>query len=710
MLTDTPISVVTSPSEETIYRAIAKTGISLGINVQRSAIFANEGDDDSDSLHVLVIAARRANIHLREIDFDRTRDALSFLHEGYPILVAKSDQSLTVIDAGSSKRLESTQFHSRGFTPNTMTHRELRHTIVRQTGHRVFVAKQELECDSLSAPHDAGHDHHHMSPVRRFASLLAMERRDISVVVLFAFVAGILTLATPLAVESLVNVVSWGVYLQPLVVLGVVLLIALGLAGILKILQKVSVEMIQRRQFVRIVGDLAHRFPRANQAAISKEYPRELANRIFDIMTIQKATSVLLLDGVSIVLTTILGMVLLAFYHPFLLGFDIVLLISMISITWILGRGGIRTAIDESITKYQTIHWLQDVLASPGAFKIGGGEALAIDRANELTSAYIEARRKQFRVVLRQASFAILLQVFASTAVLALGGWLVIGGELTLGQLVASELVVTVVVGAFAKAGKSLEKFYDLMAGVDKVGHLLDIPVDPRPEVIQFDNRPATVSWTDLEFWRAESSSYVTRVTIESGDKVAIVGNDSDGKSDLAKALVGLMAPSHGVVRVADLDPVKFASDQTNPIIGFAGNSEVFTGTIRENVDLGRPGIGQARVRAALDAVGLSESILGLSAGLQTRLQTGGYPLTQQKAARLMIARAIVSNPRLLVIDGVLDSLSPAELDLILEKLLDPDSSWTLIATTNNPLIAERFDQTISFRQAGPSMKNGTLS
>ena len=89
----------------------------------------------------------------------------------------------------------------------------------------------------------------------------------------------------------------------------------------------------------------------------------------------------------SIVLTTMIGLILLAFYHPFLLGFDIVMVIAMISIIWVLGRGGIQTAIEESITKYRVAHWLQDVLSLPSVFKTGGGEALAIARSNQLTAS-----------------------------------------------------------------------------------------------------------------------------------------------------------------------------------------------------------------------------------------------------------------------------------------------------------------------------------
>jgi putative ABC transport system ATP-binding protein len=508
-----------------------------------------------------------------------------------------------------------------------------------------------------------------------------------------------LALATPLAVESLVNVVSWGTYLQPLIILGLMLMTCLGLAGVLRVLQTVVVEMIQRRQFVRIVGDLAHRFPRANQASLVGEYPRALANRVFDIMTIQKATAILLLDGVSIVLTTTLGLVLLAFYHPFLLGFDIALVISMISITWVLGRGGIRTAIEESITKYEVAHWLQDVLASPSVFKTGGGEALAIARANQLTADYIIARQRQFRVVIRQVVFAVGLQVIASTALLALGGWLVIAGQLTLGQLVASELVVTVVVGAFAKAGKSLEKFYDLMAGIEKVGHLLDITVDPRREPVRLPDEAVEVGWSDLVFQGAAYQSKIPAVKIPAGARVGIVGDDIDGCSELAKTLAGLAEPTHGLVQIGGFDALQAATNSAGRLIGYAGGEEIFHGTLRENIDLGRLGIGQHRIREVLQQVGLASSVLHLPDGLETELQTGGYPLTDLQVTQLLLARAIVANPRLLIVDRLLDKLDPDSRAHVWNTLSSDAAPWTLVVVTSRDDLAARCESQIAIRR-----------
>ena len=304
---------------------------------------------ETDPFQWLISVARLTGIFLDKADLHNVEDIFAYVGEGNPVVLFCGSRGTFVLERLSGRSIEATQISEHSLSV-LISRWKLRRILKRSKHRHTFISKKQLECDSLSSATVHGDvQHHHSTPLRRFLALLNLDRRDINLVFLFALVAGILALATPLAVESLVNVVSWGTYMQPLVVLGGMLLVCLGIAAILRILQTVVVETIQCRQFARIVSDLAHRFPRANQKALEGQFPRELANRVFDIMTIQKATAVLLLDGVNILLTTALGMILLAFYHPFLLGFDIVLLISMVSLTWLLGRGGVRTAIAESI-------------------------------------------------------------------------------------------------------------------------------------------------------------------------------------------------------------------------------------------------------------------------------------------------------------------------------------------------------------------------
>ncbi|MFM7845411.1 MAG: ABC transporter transmembrane domain-containing protein, partial [Planctomycetota bacterium] len=318
----------------------------------------------------------------------------------------------------------------------------------------------------------------HPSPLRRLGRTLRPELGDIGVVALFSAVVGLLTLATPVAVESLVNTVAFGRLIQPIFILSLLLLTFLAFAASLRVLQAYVAEIIQRRIFVRVVDDLARRLPSFQAGAGEDHLTPELVNRFFDVMTLQKSSATLVLDGITVLLQTTIGMIVLAFYHPYLLGFDVFLLLAAAVLILALGRGAVRTAIDESKAKYAVGAWLEELSTCNVTFKGAGGPALALAITDQLTTDYLQARRQHFRVLMRQIIFAVGLQAVGSSLLLGIGGWLVLDGQLTLGQLVAAELIVAVILGSFAKFGKQMESFYDLLAAVDKVGHLLDLPTE----------------------------------------------------------------------------------------------------------------------------------------------------------------------------------------------------------------------------------------
>ena len=656
----------------------------------------------------IVASGNNVGIHIVPVDEDNSMDISGAVREGCVWVMVHDDRvELISDDAG--------EFRHTVLSRNTITdelNAAAARRVVRKNDGIVMLASEHLACQSMSSvltasathrDHGAasvdahGQHHEHVSPVRRFMGLVNLDRRDIYMVVLFAGVGGVLTLATPLAVESLINVVSWGIYFQPLIVLGSILFACLAFAGVLQLLQIVVVEIIQRRQFARFVGDLSHRFARIRLADLEGEYPRESANRVFDVMTIQKASATLLLDGVTVVLTTVLGLVLLAFYHPYLLTFNSVLIVLMVGLTLGLGRGGIRTAVQESITKYRVVSWLQDVISTPEVFKVSGGEDLAVRQANQLTSDYIRARRRQFRVLVRQTIFAIGTQAVASTVVLAMGGYLVIDGQLTLGQLVATEFVITVVLGAFAKAGKSLEKYYDLMAGLDKVGHLLDYRVDPR-NIAPPTDEALPVRWSDLEFQSPTVRHRISGGAIRCGNTVAVVGPDLAGGSAMARAMVGLRRPDRGVIRIGSYDVSLLAGGGLSDRIAYVGPPAIFTGTLLDNIGLGRMSVSHGEIVAAIERVGLDGIVARLPDGPNTMLLPHGYPLDETSIVRLMMARAIVGTPRLLILDRCLDRLDSetrAELFAMAKSVI----RCTVIIVTNQANLIDVSDARLSVHQ-----------
>ena len=586
-----------------------------------------------------------------------------------------AEPELVWLRKAAGKRTEGIRFAVDGTATIESWSRSQVKTMVR-TGDVAVVRDQPLH----------SHEGEHATPLRRFAELLRLERREIGMTVLFALVAGVLGLATPLAIEALVNVVSWGISFQAVLVLGLMLLVCLGLAGAFRVLQTYVVEMIQRRQFARLVGDLSFRYSRADQTALANVDRSELNHRFFDIMTIQKATTILLLDGVTLVLTTVIGLVLLAFYHPFLLGFDLVLVIVMLAVTRLMGRGGIRTAVTESKQKYKNAVWLRDVLEMPDVFALGGGGTLAVERASKMTVDYLEARQQQFRVVIRQVALAISVQVIASVVLLALGGYLVIDGQLTLGQLVASELVVTTVVGAFSKAGKSLEKFYDLMAGVDKVGHLLDIPMRAATRTRATDG-PLEVRWSDLKTF-AGCDVAAGELPAGSVHYLPLEG----GNESLLDHLSGRFPPPKGHVDVGGYPAVDVASNPDHTAIMRLGpDRDIFTATLAENLRLGRLEIGGTLMRSVLAKVGLGAKLASLPDNLETQIYRGGHPLSAAEGVRLLIARALLLRPGVLLVDQLFDDLTDEDLDFAQQVLAADDRSWTLLIGTANHRVAKRF-------------------
>jgi ABC-type bacteriocin/lantibiotic exporter with double-glycine peptidase domain len=368
-----------------------------------------------------------------------------------------------------------------------------------------------------------------------------------------------------------------------------------------------------------------------------------------------------------------------------------------------LGRGAVRTAIRESKAKYKIAAWLEELARHPTAFKLHGGSRFALERADQLAVDWLDMRRAHFYVVIRQVLSALGLQAIAATALLGLGGWLVILGELTLGQLVAAELIVMVIVNYFAKLGKHLESFYDLLAAVDKLGQLFDLDVEAHDKLFHLrDGEPAALSV------RGVSYSYGSTPTISDcdleltpGESVALTGPAGSGKSTLFDLICGLRPAASGHLELDGIDLREMRPDSLREHLAIARGIEIFHGKIDENVHLNRPNVRVSDVRDALEAVGLLDEILRLPEGLNTVIQTNGAPLTHSQTVRLMLARAIADRPRLLLIDGTLDGLSDEALRPLLDKLTMAHTGWTLLVATGRNAIAEACDRVVRMDYRG---------
>lgn len=526
---------------------------------------------------------------------------------------------------------------------------------------------------------DGGDESIRLKPWDRLRALLTLERDDVLVVFIYSAAVGVLSLATPIAVQSLVGTVAFGTLLQPIVVVAMLFLMALGFQAALNALQARVIELLQQRIFARVALDVAYRLPRVQRDEHHPVTP-ELVNRFFDVMTVQKSFASVLTEGLSAFMQISIGLLVLAFYHPALLALDLVIVIATMLMVLVPIRRGVRTAFDESHMKYEVGAWLEELARAPAAFRGSGGAALASARADALTREYLAARRRHFSVVFGQTLSAFTIQVVASAVLLGFGGYLVISQSLTLGQLIAAELIVAAVTLSITKFGKILDSAYDLVVGLSKVGHLIDLE-------IRTSQSSETLPGTGAASVRVEGiviGDAPARFEVKAGARVALVGAQG---THLGELLTAIRAPAQGLVEVQGVDVRRAQSCALHDQVFLVRSDDLFMGTVYENVSLGRPGLTPSEVRAAVERVGLDDDIRALPQGYDTVLGAQG-PFNSGQALRLVVARALAANPRLIVVDDTLDSLDPVSRARTVTALTRRDAPWTLIALVNDPASA----------------------
>ncbi|MBC8068150.1 MAG: ATP-binding cassette domain-containing protein [Deltaproteobacteria bacterium] len=534
-------------------------------------------------------------------------------------------------------------------------------------------------------------------PWQRTRRLLHLEREDIGVSIVYGVAIGVLSLMLPITAQALVTTVAFGSVLQPLFVLTLFFALAAAAAGILGLLQAWVVEIIQQRVFARTAADVAARLVRVPHGALDDIHIPDLLNRFFEVPTIQKALASILVGGLGLVMQTLLGLTLLGFYHPLLLAFALVLVVMLAVVVFVFGRGAVDSAIEESKAKYETVGWLEHLARIPAAFNSASGERLALTRADTLVRGYLAARRTHFRKLLLQSGGGVALAVVGSTTLLGLGGLLVLRNQLTLGQLVAAELVMASLSVALVKLGKQLESVYDLVQATTKLAMLVDLPAERRGgELLSgtgADGSPAGLRCHGLTLARG-TTTLLSGCTIDIAPaaKVAIGGAGGTGKSLLLDVLAGLRNPSAGSVELDGCDVRLLDLAAVRESVVLVRGAEFIDGSALANLRLLRHDAPIEQAETILAHVGLQDVVRALPDGLGTALQPSGAPLSSSQQRRLVLARALLARPRLLVLDNALDGLGVARATKleILDRVLAPDSPWTVVVVTDDSDVVER--------------------
>ncbi|WP_299836313.1 ATP-binding cassette domain-containing protein [uncultured Tenacibaculum sp.] len=525
-----------------------------------------------------------------------------------------------------------------------------------------------------------------LTPWRRFLGLVKLERKDIFQISYYAIFEGLVSLSLPLGIQAIINLIQGAQVSASWIVLVVLVTMGVIFSGVLKLMQLRIIETIQQRIFTRASFELSYRFPKIKMKELRNYYLPELANRFFDTLTIQKGLSKILIDVPSAFLQIMFALLLLSFYHPFFIIFGLLLLILIYILFKLTAQRGIETSLDESKNKYKVVHWLQEVARSVVSFKLSGKTSLALEKNDALVNKYLNSRESHFKILVIQFILMINFKVLVTAGLLLIGGFLVLNQKMNIGQFVAAEIIVLLVISSVEKLILGLESFYDVLTSIEKLGQVVDKPIESQNgEIVEGD---LTIELQNASYQVANKTTPILNdlsFTINKQDRVLVQGESGSGKSSLLQLIAGVIEPTSGYLYVNNLSIQGLHINNYRSLLGLSLSEETpFEGTIRENITFGNTNITDKEIHEVLDVVGLTEFVKQQPKGLNTIIKPEGKQVAFTIAKKIILARAITIKPKLLILEDPLDQCQIEETKGIINFLASPERPWSLIVVSSN--------------------------
>ena len=530
--------------------------------------------------------------------------------------------------------------------------------------------------------------------------LFRLERRILGLIGSYSIAIGLFSLIVPLTVQELVNTFAFALQPITIVTLAAVMVAGLLFVGAFRALQYYAVEVLERRIFARVAIAMAQQLPHLRYQGFKPRF----ANYFVETILMQRAVSVLLVDLINVIVGGAVGMTILVFYHPYFLLFNAILLVGFNVVFFLMSHGGLKADMDMSHAKYDTLHWFQEIAYNLLHFKSTDSQTLLIKKTDQLLDTYVGVRRTRFGILIRQYLGSLGWQAIVHSGLIATAGWLLGIGQLTLGQFVAAEVVVSGILSSFDGVVKRMGHIYYFLTALTELSFLFSLPKDQDAATLSIPLPDPTVhgirvTCKELTFAPADGPPVFEHFNLEvtPGEKIGIYADTTMAKTALARVLGGLESPTAGVIRYNGVDLRHLNLDSVNRFRGFILDSQLslFEGTLEENIVLGRDYIPYSDVRWALRFTELEEEVDALPHGLKTHVRSAGKIFAPTHIVRILVARAILGRPQLLIFEGILHNMHPAMRETILRRLCSKEEPWSVIFVSNDPNLTTHVDRRI---------------
>ena len=522
--------------------------------------------------------------------------------------------------------------------------------------------------------------------ISRLLDLVKKDKRDVYSIYLLSILAGIVSLSLPLGIQTIIGFVMAGSLSTSIVILIVLVLIGTFLSGFLQIKQLEFIEKIEQKIFVRYALEFGSKLPHLNIEKLDSHYLPELVNRFFDVPTLQKSLHKLLVDIPAALFQILLGTLLLSFYHPLFIAFGIVLLLIVIVVLKTTSAKGFETSIYTSDYKYNVVSWLEDIARSIKTFKFGRESMININRTDNISAKYIDARTKHFKILKIQFWSLVAFKLLITAAMLILGVVLLINQQINIGQFIAADIVIIAIMASIEKLIGNMDQVYEALTAVEKLNKVIGSELEKGGSLkLSSANQGLSVVFDAVSFSYPDTGLVFEQLNfgLNSGEWMLITGKSGSGKSTILRLLSGTFTDFKGKIFVDGLPIKNYDLHNLRSNMGMLfGQLDLFSGTLLQNITLDNPNIDLEKVKDMTCMVGLDEYVKDQEYGFDAMIDPMGKRLPAIVKNQILLCRALIMPSKLYILEDPFGCLKDKNTVAVIDYL--KNTGATVIVTGNH--------------------------
>ncbi len=490
---------------------------------------------------------------------------------------------------------------------------------------------------------------------------LVRYKKDIWVVYMFAVLAGLVQLSLPLGIQSIIGFVMAGSISTSIVVLICLVLFGVFINGLLQVKQMEIIEKIKQQLFLRSSVEYSYDLPRLDAKGMNEKYLPEVANRFFDSVSLQKSLDKILLELPAAVIQMLLGILLLAFYHPVFIGLGTVLILYVVFMLRFTSARGLTTALDASSHKYKMAAWLQEIARCIVSFKQAAGNMMHMQQTDAVATNYLTAHGAHFKILVRQYWSLISFKVLITASMLIIGALLLVNNQINVGQFVAADIVIIVIITSVEKLINNIDVVYEAIVSSEKLGVIADAEKEETGTLGTSEiSQCFAIEFKNVHFNYGGDMPLLKDISfkIPAGKIARIAGENNAGKKTILKLLAGMYNNFSGGIFLDGIPAGNYDICSIRKCTGVMMNDQaIFEASLLQNLTMGNPTISLHKVSRLAAITGLQSFVEECKSGYDTVLQSAGQNLSQSTIQNILLVRALLAGSRLLLLQEPLTHL-----------------------------------------------------